>query len=297
MAVILNFWRKNKSMQKAAHSAHRCIGPCASGAHNFLSTNAVSSIVSLQRTLVESAHHLFPWTTFIQSKGRLSRSLCVVLVDLLNLSGAPFSFHPCVVRNISIWCVVEEVSARSLQVTKGPRRAGDNARVASLKVTMAPHRLSNPLTEGPTWDHLGHQQHRTNMQTGTRTDMAPQRQLFQVRFLVLLITVVHWICTYMAVTFESFLWSVQWLMVLLIQKGKLQEFVFLLLLRNFTCESVCRLLCKVLSACLKVYDFFYSFWHLPWPFRSKFIHCVTSLCRSFMLISLASFLSFGCSFR
>ena len=190
--------------------------------------------------------------------------------------------YPCAVRNISIWCVVEEVSARSLQVTKGPRRAGDNARVASLKVTMAPHRLSNPLTEGPTWDHLGHQLRRTNMQTGTRTDMAPQRQLFQVRFLVLLITVVHWICTYMAVTFESFLWSVQWLMVLLIQKGKLQEFVFLLLLRNFTCESVSRLLCKVLSACLKVYDFFTHSDIYPGHFdRSLYTalhHCVGALC-------------------
>ena len=120
--------------------------------------------------------------------------------------------NPRVLYAISIWCVVEKVSARSLQVTKGPRRVGDNAKVVSLKVTMAPHRLSNPLTEGPTWDHLGHQLRLTNRQIGTRTDMGPQRQLFQVRFRAVnfccpVDTYVRY-CICIVLTFESSLWSV-----------------------------------------------------------------------------------------
>ena len=130
----------------SCHSAHRCIGPCASGAHNFLSTNSVSSSVSLQRTLVESAHHLFPWTTFIQSKGRLSRSLCVVLVDLLNLSGAPFS------QPVPVCCTQYFYLVRSWRSFgkiapghKGSKEGGGQREGSELEG----HHGSSPLVQSP----------------------------------------------------------------------------------------------------------------------------------------------------
>ena len=135
--------------------------------------------------------------------------------------------YPCAVRNFYLvrsWRSFGKIAPGH----KGSKEGGGQREGSELEghhgsspLVQSPHRRTNLGPPGtPTspdqhanWNANGH---------GTTTPIVPGT-------IPLLITVVHWICTsYMAVIFESFLWSVQWLMVLLIPKGKFQEFVFLL---------------------------------------------------------------------